>query len=292
MKTICCLSLIIIGLSAFPVTSAFAQYPEFAPVGATWYYNEYQVFGDLYVKKITSVTETIRFGKNCKQLFSESMEEFYAYRDSLKMYVSYASDTNWHLLYDFTKIAGEVFYAHEAFELADSILVSVISTGDTSINGYLLPFMVTKSIDPFWKFNGKAILNIGSESYFVPPHPIADPFPSGLRCYEDNIIGLYKILSPCDTIIDVGVSNVPVYQGIRIIPNPAENILQVNFDDPTERMKTITVRNVLGSIVMEGIIQPDHRSSFKLDVESLTAGIYLIDIYSEKRHYIERFIRR
>jgi hypothetical protein len=95
--------------------------------------------GHLQVVNIQSIgTDTVH-GKSCKILKEEtSGVPFYAYRDSLKIYISFFTDTEWHILYDFSLSVNDTLFTHTT--LGFNIPVKVISNDDTSINGYSLSY--------------------------------------------------------------------------------------------------------------------------------------------------------
>jgi hypothetical protein len=268
MKTI-----LLASISLLYFLNAAAQFPEFAPAGATWYYNEFQLNGDLLTRKIESLTDTVRYNKPCKYLFSEFAGYFFSYRDSLKIYVSHLADTQWYLLYDFSKVAGDTFYARVWAEWADSIPVQVIQNGDTVIGGYTLPWIVTHSLDPVWPWDGKAILNIGSAVYFVPPYPIADPVTSGLRCYEDTVIGEYHLVQPCDTSYAVGIPGAIAGNDLQVYPNPFDDYLDVSIS--YGQKTTISICDLMGRRMLftEGI-----ENNIRINTSFLKGGQYILEV--------------
>lgn len=282
MKTI-----LLASLSLLCFLNTDAQLPEFAPVGATWYYNEFQLNGDLITRTIKSQEATVRFSKPCKELFSESVGSFFSYRDSLKIYVSAPEDTVWYLLYDFSKVTGDTFYARVWATWQDSIPVQVIQNGDTVIGGYTLPYIITHSLDLSWPWEGKAILNIGSEYYFVPPYPIADPITSGLRCYEDTVIGGYHLMQPCDTSYAVGIPDAIVANDLKVYPNPFDDYLNVLINP--NQTTAISISDLLGRTVFftEGI-----ESNTRFNTSSLKAGQYILEDHRPQGSTFVRISKR
>jgi len=125
---------------------SFAQtLPEFAPIGSKWTYQVYD-FSRSYTFHIFSQKKDTILGIECKQLnnYPGDPDTFYVYRDSLKIYFYHSGFKKWRLLYDFTKNIGEsyVTYASSGSNI-DSMIVSIISKGDTFINGYVLPYAIS-----------------------------------------------------------------------------------------------------------------------------------------------------
>lgn len=262
-----------------------AQYPEFAPVGATWYYNEFQLNGDLITRKIVSINDTVRFNKSCKFLSSESSGKFFAFRDSLKMYTSAIADTQWYQLYDFNTEVGDTFYARVWAAWMDSIPVKVIDKGTTTIGGFDLPFILIESLDLTWPWNGKAILNIGSDVYFVPPYPIADPITEGLRCYEDVIIGNYHLESTCDTSYSVGLSNILHPTSIVVSPNPFHDYILIS--SRAEIMANCAIYDLLGNTVLN-VNNVTPQDNFPINTTMLKPGNYILRVGQlESSHYFK-----
>jgi hypothetical protein len=267
-----------------------AQYPEFAPQGATWYYDQLQMNGDLVTRKLYSVSEDVLYGKSCKHLNGESVGDFYAYRDSLRMYVSAIADTQWYLLYDFNKNPGDTFYSHVWWISGiDSIPVKVIQKGDTSINGWVLPFMVIESLDPFWLWNGTTILNIGSDDYFIPPHPIADPPISGLRCYEDAVIGSYHVVEHCDTSYTIGIQNASFAGGGMMVTNPFRDFIRITGYNMT--ISHIQLLDFCGRNIFHKFLF-DNASTIEIETSDFNNGLYLLIIRSDTKAFSFTLVKK
>lgn len=269
-----CPLILLTGLASLFCNTTCAQLPEFAPVGAIWHYTEVPLEGGLRVRELTSVDTATFLGQPCKEMYGESAAgQFYAYRESLRMYVAHSLDTAWRLLYDFTLGVGDTFVA--SFDI-HSVPVEVIDTGHIIINGFKLPTMETMSLDHNFFFDGLAILNIGSADYFVPAIGWADPPTYGLRCYTDTIIGNYQLAGVCDTTIYVQ-ADMPS-SSMHISPNPTTGLVSVHL--PSAEQASVVVTDKLGRIVSSVHILTGEGAT-TIDLSDLPTGSYYLNIWTE-----------
>lgn len=79
---------------------------------------------------------------------------------------------------------------------------------------------------------------------------------------------------------------------IRIYPNPANDILNVSFNISNSQLFTYVVADLSGRKVLNGTINHlDGNTIYKLNLNELTKGYYLIHIYSENRRFNFNFIK-
>ncbi|WP_034257592.1 T9SS type A sorting domain-containing protein [Altibacter lentus] len=72
---------------------------------------------------------------------------------------------------------------------------------------------------------------------------------------------------------------------LRVYPNPAKNILTVQYSGIIQR---VLVMNLLGQQILE---QSAHSESITLDVSTLKAAVYLLTIEAEDKQHTLRFIK-
>jgi hypothetical protein len=73
---------------------------------------------------------------------------------------------------------------------------------------------------------------------------------------------------------------------IALFPNPVGSILSLENKTCTDFTK-ISVTDLMGNTVLEPL-----RSSAQIDVESLTKGVYFLQIYTENERYTYKFVKR
>ena len=81
----------------------------------------------------------------------------------------------------------------------------------------------------------------------------------------------------CDLVI--AVDDEVLENGISVFPNPANSILNVNFD-LVEATESLNVRliNALGQTVYNNVLGRIQTESTKIDVSNLAAGAYMLHI--------------
>lgn len=262
-------------------------YPEFAPVGAVWrwHMSSATVGGGTahYSTTVKSIgVDTIK-GKECKKLYFGTgyNANLYFYRDSLIIYYfdsvpGNSSESRWRVLYDFTKNVGESYIACMPFPYwpqVDSMTVTVLTKGDTVINGFTLPYMVTSS---WWQFDGLTILNIGSEGYFIPYTVDASMYNlNEFSCYYDPIIGHYYYDNMCNVSTDVADSEID-FNTFQLIPNPSAHKLSVKSSVALNG--EVKVKNIFGQTVLTQHPGGDIKNA-TIDVSNLANGVYFLSVY-------------
>ena len=76
-------------------------------------------------------------------------------------------------------------------------------------------------------------------------------------------------------------------ESLKIYPSPTNSILTVETD--YIQIKSMTIKNIDGKIL--DTYSPNNRKA-KIDVSHLPSGIYLIQINSENKNEIKRFIKQ
>lgn len=218
-------------LLLFIIVSAMITAQDFAPVGATWHYSE-SYFGGFPSpvegsNKFESVKDTLIYGKLCRKIEKEDRvscsdrpdtEYLYTSHDSVFCYDPMVSD--FQLLYNFSAKKGDswdILMNNYPDVKKDTAKIIVDSTDVITVNGFDLKRMyVTYQI--IHVENGSSYLvneycsiiieNIGDIRYMFNYQPLwaevcDGNFMTGLRCYSDNTIGLYKteISNTCSEIL-------------------------------------------------------------------------------------------
>lgn len=282
-----------------------AQTFEFAPIGASWWYNSNEISAVGYMQ-IESVGDTVILSKLCRilkktkhyiDLSSPDHDEHtyeagyeYIFQDDSLIY--YYSDGTFWTLYDFTASVGDTWQVYyndpDVISLSecDSLgTIEVTERSDTIIDGFNLIKMQTQHYPgSLWSFYEHDILErIGSLFYLFPGvtndciSSTDNYVPGPLRCYQDAEIGMVKFSEEeCDYIY-LGVSEISDNL-FNIWPNPADGIIYVrgNYTEDVQlEFSDITGKNIPVNAL---------RSSADIlsaNISFLPAGIYFINIYDE-----------
>lgn len=213
-------------LILFPFSfMAFLQAGDFAPVGATWYYSEGFFDGPPNAKsdyiKFESVKDTLINGKTCRKItkrhriicnFRPDVEYLMTRNDTVFIYEEWLKD--FVILYDFNAeksdkwlVPIKSWYDGEV----DTLTLVVDSTDYVTYNGHELKRMFVDYYhedDQSIVYSAEIIERIGDVNYLFNPLfnwdiPCDGNYSQGLRCYQDEVIGLYEtgIAESCDEII-------------------------------------------------------------------------------------------
>lgn len=179
---------------------------EFAPLGAKWNYSTY-FWGqtEMQFSKTIDVTEdTIIQGKFCKKLCLSdnsnncySKEFLYDSSGVVKWYM--AENDSFVVLYDFNANQGDTWtlFVHTYPQCPDTFTVHVDSVDYIIINNQTLKVLYLSTIDQlnsYYYLQGPTIELFGNVEWMFPQSSfcVAEETNYFLRCYEDNMLGLYK----------------------------------------------------------------------------------------------------
>ena len=276
-----------------------SQSPELAPIGATWQFTGRQFTPDLHTAVFQSMDAGIIDSQACKRIklvddpFGWEFPDFYLYRDSVKMYFSMDS-VSWQVLYDFSKNVGDTFYSAywENWPTIEIFPVVVAATGDTLINGFLLPTIQFYSLDLDYFFSGSAIMNIGSNSFLLPWSGLWEMQYDGLRCYNDTVIGSYQPLLPCDTTyIYLSTPGLGHYEEMQIYPNPAKQTLNVRFTSNSNKKIQISIYDIMGYPLGNWSIQSSSQTkALQIDLTKFPEGIYFLESQNDGSKQVAKVI--
>ncbi|MFN0276166.1 MAG: T9SS type A sorting domain-containing protein [Chitinophagales bacterium] len=289
------------------------QTNEFAPVGAKWWYSYYDLDSYYYIE---SIKDTVYMGKNCREIISKIV--YNTYEDSIArtfIYINgdtvfYAvdtfygwpelppADTNFHILYNFGASVDDTWdiypgdYIQYPFVCEDDSgdYVQVDSVYIENIAGFDLKKIVFHEVNSFqadiWTFHGSVYEIFGKLNGYM--FPLSSgcatelKFPSGLRCYEDDSIGLISFVSyDCDYRLALEESS----NQFHIFPNPAESFINIHSSHIWNKVSVINqtgqIMNIQSLLVKEAI----------LDVSFLPIGMYFLKIEVENKIFYSAFIK-
>ena len=266
---------------------------EFAPVGATWYYDN--SFGApwklVYAKVEVTGIDTIQ-GRACKRIESKNhlgnMDwgcSFYSpvlhtYEENGRVYAYH--DGDFHLLYNFNAMVGESWIIHNPpLALGDSLIVVVDSISLISINGHTLKVqhVTNPGLGPgeLLEWGSSIIEGIGNVGFITPQFPTCDPWIFGLRCYQTDSMDLHFVNYPCDTVALYSGTQSPVLRGGLLLPNPVSgNTLALSEAIDADR---VVLQNTLGAMQKSLEIQ----SGNLLNLEEMPSGVYFVQVFKAAR---------
>ncbi|MCK5538072.1 MAG: hypothetical protein KAI79_14700, partial [Bacteroidales bacterium] len=235
----------------FLIQNVFGQ-KEFAPIGATWYYNKTEnIVGELGYVKIISKKDTVVNEKACKLLsktYYSSKKDTVPYGNYIVHQsgdsIFYWLDEGFKLVYDFSLEVGDSMYIYSPELLCpdDSshwgeIVVDSITY--TTINSFELKTMHTSpTTNSNYLYAAPFVEIIGSLSYLLPLDTgcgICDQLTEfgRLRCYNDSIIGYKNFYFdyPCDTTYSyVSVENVAHKPQATVIYNTNYKAIDITLN--------------------------------------------------------------
>jgi hypothetical protein len=109
---------------------------------------------------------------------------------------------------------------------------------------------------------------------------------NGSYAVEVTINGCSEI-SECITVTNVGLVNNPIAFMVEVYPNPTADILNVRLSDNGETIWSVT--NVTGQIIFEGV---NYDKKFRLDLEDLAPGVYMLNIKQNENNVVKRIVRK
>lgn len=288
----------------------FCHNSVFAPVGATWHYDE-RFFGfnfghDVDFIRFKADRDTFIQGRKCSVIekrhqlgcyFRPSHEYIYSEGDKVFFWDQIAEE--FQILYDFGAGKGDFWWIDINTEdySTDSVKITVDSISNTMINDRsLLTQHVTyelfsENMDPVYEYSSKIVERIGDTAYmfnFFPYVTLACDanWTKGLRCYKDEDIGLYETgIAPSCEYIETGIGEEPEDRRIKIYPNPGKGFYRI--ESPGNSEYKYTIFDSRGCIIEVG----DHNNSF-VDITAYPAGIYLLRLTWKNGYYtVERLIK-
>ncbi len=278
--------------------AAEAQTHEFAPIGAEWHYTFNLGAGHGYVH-IASVTDTVIDGMGCRKL-----EKSYHIHDGiLNTYSDYVFGYEYvtlqqnavmlykrgafYTLFDFDAEEGDswtipqndMVYGGEADTVGT---VVVVGKGTEEVNGVSLRYieiMDGEGSQCGFCYHGygpiKVIERVGPvNSYLFPEQTVAVDFHEGgiLRCYFDEVIGLFKTGDvDCDYITAIDENHNETMP--HVYPNPTKGEFAVTLSE--QEPSVIEVFDALGKRIYKS---PEVMGKHTINLSLYPNGMFLIRI--------------
>ncbi|MBK7567786.1 MAG: T9SS type A sorting domain-containing protein [Bacteroidetes bacterium] len=273
-----------------------AQVPEFAPIGAKWWYGQIEMFPPYNIAywRFEVIKDTVindltlrKINKTFVTQVGESTSPFYLYSDSGEIFI-YRPDLD--ILYpyfNFNASLGDTIQTSNGYNgIATNIVDSIVYI---EIEGEMLKrYYLSEVGDENYYFAVDGYCNcfterLGSDGYFFATFGAVDPPTGGpRRCYEDDVLGLYGAddLEDCE-YISTGIQEV-ISSNLSVYPNPAEDKLFVSYNvNSKPQLKLINLAgaeiNISEITINENILE--------CDISNIPAGMYFISIISENGIY-------
>jgi len=111
-----------------------------------------------------------------------------------------------------------------------------------------------------------------------------------------NSCGESAISAPLEVTVDNSLVTItePLNENtiIRIYPNPASDILNLNISGETTDVYRISLFNLLGSIIMEREVRQGQGEVLTLDLSSFPEGVYILSIMGNEFRHTQKLIVR
>lgn len=265
----------------------FAQ--TWAPIGAKWYFSKFYDFhrnleeytliesiGDTIIDGILSRHLTITNNWAC----SNTDSDVFIYQTiENEVYAKINNKFEFHMLYNFSAQIGDSWKFPIMFTpiYIDTLQYTVTNISTIKLNGHskkILYCDLKFILGVFWYriYKTQLIEGIGDIHYMFPwQAQICDEdYIFGLRCYEDNEIGLYHFDNnnkECDYTTET--SKLDFNNDIIIFPNPFTNQLTFTLIDNDQT--TVSLFDLLGQLVYKQTFS----NSTTINTDQFGSNIYL-----------------
>ncbi|NJK98473.1 MAG: T9SS type A sorting domain-containing protein [Bacteroidales bacterium] len=288
----------------------FSQ-PEFAPIGAKWYYTA-PLTGECIA--IEAKKDTIIKGESCRKIeikkcnnTSKISNEFlWQVSDSI-LYYNYATDT-FHLLYNFSAKLNDTiivhnnwfkpnigFYAPSTIDSVSSFKYKIVAIDSVNVSSQWHKRQLVSYIDnSAWGFaafqaDEFIIEKIGAISYLLGRTSNSTPedYPGLLRCYSDSAI---SYLNPewtldCDYNITSHVQDRLNY--LVVYPMPFNNILHLKNEGVLNACR-YRITDINGKVLIENSLE----KSEDIITTALLPGVYFLHLSTNENYETLKLIKQ
>lgn len=268
---------------------------EFAPLGATWYFEDNAPplpWKISYIKVEVTGIDTLQ-GKACKRIESKNLLgysdwgcSFYApilhtYQEGARVFAYH--DGGFYLLYNFDAVAGESWVIRNPpLAIDDSLVVVVDSVSLITVGNQTLrvQHVTNPGVEPggLLEWGAEIVEGIGNTGFITPQWPTCDPWIFDLRCYLSDSIQLHLVSYPCDSTKSYLAAPEPVLRKALFIPNPAMAGSTVVLSQSLDADRVL-IQNVLGA--QQKTLIPD--SNGQIALGDVPPGVYFTSVYKGSR---------
>jgi hypothetical protein len=264
------------------LSSLFAQVPDFAPVGAKWYYrqfsSDYPYPEEFRLVEVTS--EEVFQGQLCRKIVGltgcglPSISHVFTRNDSVFFWSTYTS--KFQLLYDFRASVGSSWLIDGLGPGSDSLRVIVDSLSQLLVNDDTLKVWHITRLGCY-DWGNEIVEKLGNISSLSPSFCLCENGPSGIRCYIDQFSDYHFVSYPCDTSILLGVNEWSILNAFHVSPNPFQEKITVSIEMPLEECFFLLYDRMGRLIIQEQLFWDS--AAFETDL--LPSGIYFWNVVAQ-----------
>lgn len=267
----------------------FSQVPEFAPVGAKWWYDvlwdvEYSdsAYAFHSYALIECIGDSVIETQSCREL---SISMFDNFGDISSQHTEFVcQDTNIIFRYldgTFTtlyKFDGSNWFISSEFDLSDTAEVIVDSIEIINIDGFELLQLNISQEDASWIFRGPILEKLGDLGFLFPySWGFTDTYPQflNLKCYKDDELGYFLTDSlSCDSVY---TTTFPLAINISSSENAISistlnNILHI----ATESNNNVTIE--IYNLNYQLLINESFFDNAEIDLTNFSSGMLIVKI--------------
>ncbi len=308
--------LILLSFVLFFTINAKAQ--TFATPNSQWYYSRIALLGPSYAQITVGGTVTIA-SKICRQLnyinqtfnypngpinTTSIIPYRYIYENNKVVYLYNPNTTNFDTLCNYNAAIGSkwllpAIYTNTFLSTCNRTLLTVIDTGRSTIQGISLKW-IKSNVDTIYERIGFLT------QYFFQYDNCTTAYDynegGGLRCFSDNqILNYNRTNNTCSYLYTTtSLNKQPLNNYLKIYPNPANEILNVDFVTLSRLDATykIEIINALGQVIKEEEITfKDNKAT--ISTKELANGVYVLTLLdtppssatrSDKNFVSKRFV--
>lgn len=262
----------------FPDNGALES-QNWAPVGARWYYNQptWDPPGVTF-RLFESIGDSIIDGRLCSVVAGrcnctyEMPEVNFLYEEDNRVFIYSSVTETFNLLYDFNLGPGESWTIH--FDNGDSTQYTVDSVsyfvqGEDSLK--------VLHLDPFtsdFELGYTVTEKIGGSSCMYPMLGFCDPLTLGLRCYEDEELGLIQFdeFYACDytPVEEIALEDIDVF------PVPTMDAITISS---SFQIRRLVIYDIQGVIQYEQGLNADFA---EISMAAMRPGCYYLQLVGEE----------
>lgn len=172
-------------------------------------------------------------------------------------------------LVSFMSKAGDNDYKDEKFNV-------YVSYGSTNPDAFYLIASETLTLGMDWKLYGYSLAGYENENVRI-----------AIQCVSDDQFGFFVDNFSVKGVLTASIDEYITSQ-FKIYPNPATSMLTINNGSDLA-INEVEIVNTLGEVVKNESVNSIHA---QIDVQSLTRGVYFLNIKTESGKVIKKFLKK